>query len=325
MLPSLPQRLPQRLPVWRTEVDRDAATRTRPDAIETLLADPATRVVVVRRGSALANVSGLRLVPIAELPQLTLETADAVAYLGRSLATSAAEPVGTPIIAVAVSQEAADALADPAEWGTLRTLGGTLGHRDRELLAQAAALLNWHDSHGFSPRTGAATTVGQAGWVRRADEPAHEVYPRIDPSVIVAVLDDDDRILLGSNAQWESNRFSLLAGFVEPGESLEAAVEREVFEESGIRVTDAHYVGSQPWPMPASLMLGFIARVDPAQDSTLAPDGEEILALRWFSREELLAAREEIILPNRSSIARAIIELWYGGPLEDSTAVARPR
>jgi NAD+ diphosphatase len=144
-----------------------------------------------------------------------------------------------------------------------------------------------------------------------------EVFPRTDAAIIVGVIDADDRILLGSNALWESNRYSLLAGFVEPGESLEAAVEREIFEESGVRVIDPVYLGSQPWPFPASLMVGFTARVDPARTSTLTPDGAEILDLRWFSRDELTSALAEIILPGPTSIARAIIEEWYGRRIDD--------
>lgn len=144
-----------------------------------------------------------------------------------------------------------------------------------------------------------------------------EVFPRTDAAIIVGIVDADDRILLGSNAMWESNRYSLLAGFVEPGESLEAAVIREVFEESGIRVTDPVYLGSQPWPFPASLMLGFTARVDPSVSSTLTPDGAEILDLRWFSRDELRAARGEVKLPGGTSIAHAIIEEWFGEPITD--------
>ena len=147
-----------------------------------------------------------------------------------------------------------------------------------------------------------------------------ELYPRTDAAIIVGITDSHDRLLLGSNALWESNRFSLLAGFVEPGESLEAAVVREVFEESGINVVDPIYLGSQPWPFPASLMLGFTARVDPAIESLLTPDGNEILELRWFSRDELRAALGDILLPGPTSIARSIIELWFGGPIDDLSA-----
>jgi NAD+ diphosphatase len=144
-----------------------------------------------------------------------------------------------------------------------------------------------------------------------------QIFPRTDAAVIVLVTDDDDRILLGNNAMWESNRYSLLAGYVDPGESFEAAVEREVFEESGLRIDRAQYVGSQPWPFPASLMVGFVARVrSDSEASNLQPDGEEILSLRWFSRDELRGSLDDIILPGRTSIARSLIEQWFGEPLD---------
>ena len=139
--------------------------------------------------------------------------------------------------------------------------------------------------------------------------------------MIVGITDVDDRMLLGSNALWEANRFSLLAGFVEPGESLEAAVIREVREESGLRVVDPVYLGSQPWPFPASLMIGFRAHVPASESTTGTPDGDEILELRWFTRDELrdAAAAGEIILPGPTSIARAIIEDWYGDEVADGS------
>jgi NAD+ diphosphatase len=178
--------------------------------------------------------------------------------------------------------------------------------------------MNWHTVSRFSPLAGGETVPGQSGWVRQ-DESGKEYFPRTDSAVIVGVLDHDDRLLLGSNAMWEAKRFSLLAGFVEPGESLEAAVIREVFEESGVRVEDPQYLGSQPWPFPASLMVGFNARVVPGSDPRGTPDGEEIVALRWFSRAELTTAVEagDVILPGPTSIARAIIEHWFGGEIAD--------
>jgi NAD+ diphosphatase len=144
----------------------------------------------------------------------------------------------------------------------------------------------------------------------------HELFPRTDAAIIVGITDADERLLLGSNAAWGRDRYSLLAGFVEPGESLEAAVRREVFEEAGLRVIDPVYLGSQPWPFPASLMLGFTARVDPASDGLATPDGNEILDLRWFTREELADSVNGIKLPGYTSIARAIIEHWFGGPID---------
>ncbi len=207
-----------------------------------------------------------------------------------------------------------------SEWGDLRSLGHRLGERDAGLFTQALALANWHIAYGFSPRTGEATRIGAAGWTRVGAD-GREVFPRTDAAVIVGITDADDRMLLGSNALWEAHRFSLLAGFVEPGESLEAAVIREVHEESGLRVTDPVYLGSQPWPFPASLMVGFRAHVPEGESTVGTPDGAEILELRWFTRDELrdAAAAGEIILPGPTSIARAIIEDWYGDEVADGS------
>jgi len=298
-----------RLPLSRYEVDRDYLTRELPDLFEVLRNDPTARVLPIFEGTALlAGPNNLALVPFDAIPP-----AAQLVYLGRSLSTTSPEPVGTPIVAALLND--AGHLAE-SDWGNLRRMGDALSDRDTGLLAEALGILNWHTSHGFSPRTGNATVSAKAGWVRVDPDSGAEVFPRTDAAIIVGITDADDRLLLGSNALWENNRFSLLAGFVEPGESLEAAVIREVFEESGIRVTDPTYLGSQPWPFPASLMVGFLARVDESVESVLTPDGNEILDLRWFSRDDLRAAAGEILLPGPTSIARAIIEEWYGGPLE---------
>jgi NAD+ diphosphatase len=298
------------LPLSRHGLDRDYLSRNRPDLIEELWADEATRVLVLTHGTALlAEDGGLLLVPPSRVPK-----ADLRLYLGKSLS----EPhLGTSIAAVVLSDDDAKALEpDRDRWGNLRAIGSTLSTLDAGLFTVALALANWHASHGFSPRTGEPTRPELGGWVRK-DPEGKEIFPRTDAAIIVGIVDADDRILLGSNALWENNRYSLLAGFVEPGESLEAAVVREVFEESGIRVIDPVYLGSQPWPFPASLMLGFMATVDPDVEQTLVPDGEEILDVRWFSRTELAASLGDVILPGHTSIARAILEHWYGGPIED--------
>jgi NAD+ diphosphatase len=299
-----------RLPLSRYEVDRDYLTRDRPGLFDELWANPATRIVSVADGKGLlASDSSLALLPVGEVPPAEIRV-----YLGRTTTATASEPIGTPVVAVLL---AAEFERDGGRWENLRTVGSVLSDRDAGLLTEALGILNWHVSHGFSPRTGERTISERGGWVRRDPVSNSEVFPRTDAAIIVGVIDAEDRILLGSNALWESNRYSLLAGFVEPGESLEAAVEREVFEESGIRVTDPVYLGSQPWPFPASLMVGFSARVDPSRTSTLTPDGAEILDLRWFSRDELEAALGEIILPGPTSIARAIIEEWFGRRIDD--------
>jgi len=306
----MPQSFLAKLPLSRYEIDRDHLGRERENLLDELWADPATRVLVVHQGSALlSGPAALALLPVEAVPDAALKV-----YLGRSLSTTSPEPVGTPIVVVDVQD--AGALAE-GEWGNLRQLGTTLSDRDAGMLTEALAILNWHHSHGFSPRTGNPTVPEKGGWVRRDPMSDTEVFPRTDPAVIVGIVDAQDRMLLGSNALWESQRYSLLAGFVEPGESLEAAVIREVFEESGVRVVDPVYLGSQPWPFPASLMLGFTARVADDFTGDLAPDGTEILDLRWFSREELIASLDHVILPGRTSIARAIIEEWYGGLIDD--------
>ena len=304
------QSFSSRLPLSRFEIDRDYLTRDRENLFDELWADPSTRLLPVFNGSALlSGPTSLALLPPDALPNAGLRV-----YLGRSTSEDSPEPVGTPIVAVQLDDAGHFVEAD---WANLRQVGASLGDRDAGLFTEALAILNWHAANTFSPRTGEATVVEKGGWVRRDPVSGTENFPRTDPAIIVGVTDADDRLLLGSNALWESNRYSLLAGFVEPGESLEHAVVREIFEESGVRVIDPVYLGSQPWPFPASLMLGFSAKVDPQFRGAHQADGVEILELRWFSRDELAAALGEIKLPGRTSIARAIIEQWYGGVIDD--------
>jgi NAD+ diphosphatase len=306
-----------RLPLSRSQLDRDHLNRA--GGIDALLADPATRAVVLHDQKALlAGPDRLALLPAASVAHV-----DAF-YLGRSLSDDADLPAGARVVALLVDDAQAAALSGPGPadeaWGDLRRLGHRFPTRDAGLFTQALALANWHAAYGFSPRSGAATQPAASGWTR-VDPEGREVFPRTDAAIIVGVTDGRDRLLLGANAMWEANRFSLLAGFVEPGESLEAAVLREVHEESGLVVADPVYLGSQPWPFPASLMIGFRARVPEDQPTTGTPDGEEIVALRWFTREELAAAAasREIILPGPTSIARAIVEDWYGDELDDGS------
>jgi NAD+ diphosphatase len=196
-------------------------------------------------------------------------------------------------------------------WSGLREVGAQLGDLDAGLLAQAVAILEWHERNRFSPLTGAATTIERAGWVQRDPTSGAEIFPRTDPAVIMLVHDGGDRVVLGRQAVWPPGRFSILAGFVEPGESLEAAVAREVAEEVGLAVTDIRYVGSQPWPFPQSLMLGFVARAEGADALELDPD--EIEEARWFTREELRSGSGPQALPPPVSIARHILDRWVAG------------
>jgi len=198
-------------------------------------------------------------------------------------------------------------------WTGLRVVGAYLDDLDAGLLAEAVGILEWHERHRFSPISGAATTIERAGWVQRDPTTGTEFFPRTDPAVIMLVHDGGDRCVLGRQPTWPAGRFSVLAGFVEPGESAEAAVAREVEEEVGLRVTDVHYVASQPWPFPQSLMLGFVARVD--GDPTLHIDHDEIEEAQWFAREQLRAGAGPRALPPPVSIARNLIDRWVDGDL----------
>ncbi len=309
------------LPLARSAVDRDYLSRSRPELFDELWANPNTRVLTMLDGGVLLHENNgsasaeLKLLPVEAVPSAKLRV-----YLGVSTQNSAFEPSGTPIVLAVLSKNAA-ALIEPesSNWHQLRKTGAGLSDRDAGLFAQALALANWHNNHEYCSRCGTPTVVEQGGWVRRCFKDDVESYPRTDPAVIVAVIDDQDRILLGSQGVWEENRWSILAGFVEPGESLDAAVTREMFEESGLKVTQPKYLASQSWPFPYSLMLGFIAKAEGKQH--LKADGVEIEKLRWFSRQELKAEALELLLPNRISIARSIIEQWYGEELVSKSEV----
>jgi NAD+ diphosphatase len=292
------------LPLARQAVDRDYLARTKPELFDELWTDPNTRVLAMFEGAVLLEGNALKLLSVESVPSANYRV-----YLGR-------DSVG-PIVLAVLNENSAKQLEPSAEaWHNLRKTGAGLDDRDAGLFTQALAIANWHASHLHCPRCGTPTLVESGGWVRRCFEDDSEHYPRTDPAVIVAIIDDEERILLGSQGVWEDNRWSILAGFVEPGESLEAAVVREMFEEAGVVVDEPHYLGSQSWPFPYSLMAGFAVR---AKTTDLRPDGDEIEKLRWFSREELAAEAPNLLLPNRISIARAIIELWFGGEIISAT------
>ncbi|MBK5237770.1 MAG: NAD(+) diphosphatase [Actinomycetales bacterium] len=322
----MPHDFNSRLPLSRHSTDRNGVARTRPDLLSELWADEATRVIVMWKGRARIANGALVLLAPSEMDalefSLELNEDSLRLYLGESLEDTAGEVAGTSFVAVIVSDvQAAVLSAGEEDWSDLRLVAPILTDRDAGLFTQALALANWHMSYGHSPKTGSKTSPDQAGWIRASTVDGAQVFPRTDPAVIVMITDHDDRLLLGNNALWESNRYSLLAGYVEPGESLEAAVIREVFEESGVTVVDPVYLGSQPWPFPASLMLGFHAKLAPGFDAAnLTPDGEEILAVRWFTRDELKASTETIILPGPVSIARAMIEHWLGETLDQDVS-----
>ena len=197
----------------------------------------------------------------------------------------------------------------------LREAAALLNDRDAGLFTHSVALANWHATHTHCPRCGTPTVTVAAGHAQRCPADGSEHFPRIDPAVIMLVTDPDDRCLLARNRRWPERRVSILAGFVEPGESAEQAVAREVQEETGIAVARVRYAGSQPWPMPQSLMLGF--RAAASGDLELRVDDDEIAEAHWYSREELrlALAAQEILLPPPVSIAHRLIQSWYGEEL----------
>lgn len=301
--------------------DRDSSARETAELLEILLQDDSVRYAVAHDSKVLARAipahDGAPL--MALLPAAALPTAGAVAYLGRLAVDHPDAPAGTRIVLMRPEYEEVGTQADPLAVGDLgwlnpRRSAAALHDLDTALWLQSLALLNWHDGHGFCSFCGAKTVVEQAGWSRRCLGCSRQVFPRTDPAVIVAVTDSAERILLGSQTSWEPNRWSILAGFVEAGEDLESAARREVFEESGVRLSELSFVRSQPWPFPQSLMFGFEAKA--VEGDALRPDGTEISALRWFSRAELLEERANLLLPGHASIARKLIERWLGQPLD---------
>lgn len=284
------------LALARGGIDRRAEFRSDGEWLERAWADESTRVLAVRDGviPTVPGAARIRSLLPAEVP------GDAERML-----------LGTDVRGI--TWFAARMPVEGPSAG-LREVGAELGGDEVALATTAIALDNWHGAHPRCSRCGAATVPGQAGWVRRCPDDGSEHYPRTDPAVIVLVIDDDDRALLGRQGRWQPSWFSTLAGFVEPGESAEAAVRREILEEAGVMVGEMTYLGSQPWPFPCSLMLGYHAW---ATSTDIAVDGEEIVEARWFSRAELAAscASGEVALPPAVSIARRLIERWYGEPL----------
>lgn len=293
------------LSLSRGTLNRNGVGRRDGDPLGRALAEASTRVVDIADGRALTCRVDGRLRLVHRAPRF--EDAGLTSlYLGH-------DPEGTDYVAVVRDSEGDGERY--AGWLSLREAGAELDDTDSGVLTTAVALANWHARHGFCPRCGAPTVVEEGGWVRRCTQDGSQHYPRTDAAIIVAVVDPEERILLARGPHWPEGRMSVLAGFVEAGESLEAAVRREVLEEVGLHVGELSYKGNQPWPFPASLMVGYTARTS---QTTLTPDPAEIVEAAWFTRGELsLAARTgQVGLPPRVSIARHLIEHWLGAPLE---------
>jgi NAD+ diphosphatase len=278
-------------------LDRMGPRRTDAAWLAARRADPAARAVVATSDGVLVGDGGApALVGLGELP----DGVDLVLLgLNGGAAVFAADP----------GPEAGAALRPEASLVGLRDVAAMSALADANLLAHATGLLNWHRRHRFCANCGHATDVAEAGYVRVCPNCGAQHHPRTDPVVITLVL-DDDRVLLGRNANWPENRYSALAGFVEPGESLEEAVAREVGEEAGITVSEVTYVSSQPWPFPASLMLGFEAIYAAGEPH---PHDRELQSVRWFTAGDLrraAAGEGEIQIPPPLAIARRLMDGW---------------
>jgi NAD+ diphosphatase len=286
-----------RISLHSDDHDRAGHRRTDDKWLEEAWADPSARVLLVAEGKL--PVEGDR--PVWLMPSEAPEGTRV--FLG-----STAEG---PRFAVVL-----DRSAESEEWAGLRLLGPVMATDEIGPVVQAVALGEWHRGTRFCPRCGGRLAAVSAGHVLRCESCGTQQFPRSDPAVIMLIT-SGDRALLGRHSRWAEGRFSTLAGFVESGESLERAVVREVFEETGVRVGEVRYFASQPWPFPSSLMVGFFGT---AETTEINVDGEEIVEARWFSREEVLAGTTagSLRLPAGFSISRALVEEWYGGPLPGS-------
>lgn len=302
-------------------VDRGSVVRANPALVADLLAQPLTQAIVLAGRQGLVAAGSLFKTGARELQRDLVAAGiepELVVYLGSAL-PGAELPTGTELLLFILPDAVAPGTAGipaGAGWLGFREIAGQLNQTDTALFVEASAITNWHATHTHCPKCGSPTGVEAGGWVRRCPQDASEHYPRTDPAIIVTVVGPDGRVLLGGGGPVGAINHSTLAGFVEPGESLEQAVVREIQEEVGVHVRSCQYLGSQSWPFPASLMLGFTAVTDDVQ---ARPDGVEVTRARWFSRDELQSAvlTGEITIPGRLSIARSLIEHWYGGRIAD--------
>lgn len=318
----MPQsRAPQPPPLARAGIDRAAAERDTPDLVDRLRQQADTRVVAVHGDRGLVEPSGTRLHLVAPT---AIAGAAEWAFLGRDASGAAVLLAATAADAPEpVVRDASDSATAPdsPQWRALRAAGGELDAVDAGLLVEAVSLGRWLLDAPFCSTCGTRTVVRAAGWARHCPVSeggcGREHFPRTDPAVIVAVQSTDgERLLLGKNAIWAGrNLYSTFAGFVEAGESLESTVAREVLEEAGVAVDDLRYRGSQSWPYPRSLMLGFHATA--AAGTVARADGEEIVDVRWFSRDELA---EALGAQAREAQARASVASDSGASVTGDTA-----
>jgi NAD+ diphosphatase len=309
-------------------LDRAGELRGNPEALASARADPTARAIVFWRGKPLISAERP-----AGLIRLTLDHA--------ALKDAAHPPIllgreeGGPTFAVDLSawtppdldESSLGGFLDPSEqrhpalpewmvFAELRRVMTWLSPRDAELAASGRAIFSWHDTHPFCAKCGVQTEPSQGGWQRLCGACGASHFPRTDP-VVIMLITTGNSVLVGRSPGWPAGMYSLLAGFVEPGETLEAAVRREVFEEAGVRVGEVRYLASQPWPFPASLMLGCHGE---ATSTDINIDPVEIEDARWVTREEMMTVSQghhpEIMSARKGAIAHFLIERWLADTLD---------
>ncbi len=324
-------RLAETVTFGGSDLDRMAARRSDPAGLKEDLANGA-EVIALWRGKPLLDGApedgALRLVRLPADHRVLAAGKDAPVFLGQSQGKmvfaqdiSAWEPI-EPVDEAQIGaflDRSVQSHPDAPETSAFRELRGVMtliDARDAELAATARALFSWHRGHRFCARCGSASDMAEAGWQRTCPACGAHHFPRTDP-VVIMLITDGDRVLVGRSPGWPERMYSLLAGFVEPGETIEAAVRREVFEESGVRVGAVSYLASQPWPYPASLMFGCHGK---ALSDEITIDPTEIEAARWVTRSELLqvfAGEHPDIAPARSgAIAHFLLKHWLADRLD---------
>ena len=291
--------------------DRHGLSRTDDAWLAQRWEDPASRVLVISGTRVRPLPDGVEWIPTTAAPE--------------GVRLLLGERDGTTWWAVIASADLARAEGEQERWLPLRGLLPSLAGdaiAQAPLVFHALGLAEWHWSHRFCPRCGGPLAHRAAGHELTCLECGKPQFPRSDPAVIMLVTagepgSPDERCLLGRNGAWPPRRFSTLAGFCEPGESLEDAVRREVAEETGVVVGEVAYFGNQPWPLPASLMIGFFGR---AMTEELRFDDDDVEEALWVTRDEMRRGAEDgtLLLPSGVSISRSLVEHWYGGPLPGS-------
>ena len=295
------------VPFTATPLDRADTVRKDPEAVDALWQDPGSEVLICWRGKPLVRHEADRTVPVVLSPDALAHRPAVRLFLGME---------GTKGVLAASLDPSRDPPTDYDTLGTfvdLRPAVGQMDPRAAAMVGTARSIFTWHRTHRFCSRCGETTSPGDAGWKRVCDACGGEHFPRVDPVVIMLIV-CGDRTLLGRSPDWPPTMFSCLAGFVEPGETLAAAAQREAEEEASVTIDRVTFLMSQPWPFPSSLMIGLLAE---APDPDFAVDGVELAEARWFSRDEvprlLDGTHPEAAAPPPLAVAHHLLRWWVEG------------